>query len=94
VRTWKCSQCGHTEEVTYDWLAEHGGPVCPNCDCDMTLQPKADTASEHLPFGGSHAPDCPYRVGGECLCWRSDPDQNPELAEEGFDDDETDDEDG
>jgi hypothetical protein len=48
----------------------------------MTLQPKADTASEHLPFGGSHAPDCPYRVGGECLCWRSDPDQNPELAEE------------
>jgi len=32
-----------------------------------------------LPFGGSHAPDCPYRSGGECLCWRSDPDQNPEL---------------
>ena len=35
-----------------------------------------------LPFGGSHAPDCPYRSGGECNCWRSDPDQNPELAEE------------
>lgn len=32
-----------------------------------------------LPFGGSHAPDCPYRLKGECDCWRSDPTQNPEL---------------
>lgn len=41
-----------------------------------------DTEEEDdLPYGGSHAPDCPYRVGGECLCWRSDPDQNPELGE-------------
>lgn len=37
---------------------------------------------KHLPFGGSHAPDCPYRCGGECNCWRSDPDLNPELVEE------------
>jgi hypothetical protein len=36
---------------------------------------------EELPFGGSHAPDCPYHAGGECLCWRSDPQQNPELSE-------------
>ena len=28
---------------------------------------------EELPFGGSHAPDCPHHAGGECLCWRSDP---------------------
>lgn len=34
------------------------------------------------PFGGSHAPDCPYRLGGECLCWRSDPEQNPEILED------------
>ena len=35
-----------------------------------------------LPFGGSHAPDCTYRMGhaAPCNCWRSDPDQNPELA--------------
>jgi hypothetical protein len=32
-----------------------------------------------LPFGGSHAPTCPYHHGGECLCWRSDPEQNPEA---------------
>jgi len=37
---------------------------------------------EKLPFGGSHAPDCPHHKGGECLCWRSDPLQNPELAED------------
>lgn len=38
------------------------------------------TIDTGLPHGGSHAPDCPYRVGGECLCWRSDPTQNPELT--------------
>jgi hypothetical protein len=41
MRTWKCPQCGQTEEIRYDWLAEHGGPVCQRCDCDMTLQPEA-----------------------------------------------------
>ena len=30
---------------------------------------------------GSHAPDCPYRQKGECDCWRSDPDQNPEARD-------------
>lgn len=34
------------------------------------------------PFGGSHAPDCPYRIKGECLCWRSDPDENPDAVED------------
>ena len=39
-----------------------------------------DEPEEHpSPFGGSHAPDCPYRFHGECNCWRSDPDQNPEA---------------
>jgi hypothetical protein len=48
ARTWKCPECGHTEEIGYDWLAEHGGPVCGQCDCDMELQPEADaTADEH-----------------------------------------------
>ena len=41
TRTWKCSDCGTTTEVSYDWLAEHGGPVCEKCDCDMELQPEA-----------------------------------------------------
>jgi hypothetical protein len=35
-----------------------------------------------LPFGGRHAPTCPYHHGGECLCWRSDPEKNPELDAE------------
>jgi hypothetical protein len=39
-RLWKCSECGHVEEIDQDWLAEHGGPVCDKCDCDMELQPK------------------------------------------------------
>jgi len=38
---------------------------------------------DQLPFGGSHAPDCTYRLGHavECNCWRSDPKQNPELVD-------------
>ena len=36
-----------------------------------------------LPFGGSHAPDCTYRMGhaAPCNCWRSDPKKNPEHGE-------------
>ena len=41
VRTWKCPDCGETTEISYDWLAEHGGPVCEACDCDMELQPES-----------------------------------------------------
>ena len=41
-RTWKCPDCGKTTEISYDWLAEHGGPACDKCDCDMELQPEAD----------------------------------------------------
>ena len=41
VRTWKCPECGETTEISYDWLAEHGGPVCDRCDCDMELQPES-----------------------------------------------------
>jgi hypothetical protein len=42
MSTWKCPECGHTEEISYDWLAEHGGPVCEHCDCDMELQPETE----------------------------------------------------
>ena len=40
MRTWKCPDCGQTQQINYDWLAEHGGPVCGDCDCDMKLQPE------------------------------------------------------
>jgi hypothetical protein len=55
MRTWKCPDCTRTEEISYDWLAEHGGPACGHCDCDMELQPEAaataddsDTLAERL----------------------------------------------
>jgi len=32
-------------EISYDWLAEHGGPVCEKCDCDMELQPEPEVAA-------------------------------------------------
>lgn len=38
ARKWKCPECGLEESVSQDWLAEHGGPVCSACDCDMELQ--------------------------------------------------------
>ena len=41
VRTWKCPECGYTTEISYDWLAENGGPICGKCDCDMELQPES-----------------------------------------------------
>ena len=53
ARTWKCPECGHTEEISYDWLAEHGGPVCEHCDCDMALQPEADTAVDRCRRSGT-----------------------------------------
>ncbi|NLX98613.1 MAG: hypothetical protein GXY83_20840 [Rhodopirellula sp.] len=46
MRTWKCPACGQTEEISYDWLAARGGPVCGQCDHDMELQPEA-TAIEY-----------------------------------------------
>jgi hypothetical protein len=41
TRTWKCPDCGQSVNVDYDWIAEHGMPVCEKCDCDMELQPAA-----------------------------------------------------
>lgn len=38
-RIWKCPECGHTETIDQDWLADHGEPVC-SCDCDMQIQTK------------------------------------------------------
>ena len=45
TRIWKCPDCKKTTEISYDWLAEHGGPVCEKCDCDMELQPEAAGAN-------------------------------------------------
>ena len=42
TRTWKCPECERSEEIGYDWLAEHGAPICQQCDCDMALQPKME----------------------------------------------------
>ena len=49
MRTWKRPDCGHTEEINYDWLAEHGGPVCQPCDCEMELLPAVASDSSHGP---------------------------------------------
>ena len=46
MRTWNCPECGHTDEISYDWLAEHGGPVCSQCDCDMELQPEVGVTAD------------------------------------------------
>ena len=40
VRTWKCPDCGETAEISYDWLAEHGGPVCENAIATWSYSPK------------------------------------------------------
>jgi len=42
TRTWKCPDCWETREISYDWLAEHSGPICELCDCDMDIQPEAE----------------------------------------------------
>jgi transcription elongation factor Elf1 len=39
-RTWKCPQCGHCVDISYDWLADNGTPICGDCDIDMELQPE------------------------------------------------------
>jgi hypothetical protein len=45
TRTWKCPDCGKTAEISYDWLVEHGGPVCEKCDCDMEVQPESEATA-------------------------------------------------
>lgn len=40
TKTWKCPDCGHTEEISYEWLAQHGTPVCGDCDCEMEIEPE------------------------------------------------------
>jgi uncharacterized Zn finger protein (UPF0148 family) len=46
TRTWKCPECGLSLEISYDWLAKHGGPVCEHCDGDMELQTADDHAAD------------------------------------------------
>ena len=42
TRRWKCTDCGASVEVNYDWIAEHGNPYCPDCDFEMLLVPLDD----------------------------------------------------
>ena len=72
ARTWKCPQCDSTAEISYDWLAEHGGPVCEKCDCDMELQPTADndTLLAELTEIGQELLEWADTMGGwEAKCW-------------------------
>jgi hypothetical protein len=73
ARTWKCPQCGLSLEIGYDWLAEHGGPVCEHCDCDMDLQPAgADNeklAAELLEIGSELLEWANTMGGWEAKCW-------------------------
>ena len=75
---------GKTTEVV--WNAEVDGPTMAKLLQDQAsdagffgLTEDGEDTEGTFPFEGSHAPDCPYHAGGECLCWRSDPEQNPEL---------------
>jgi len=72
ARTWKCPQCGFSLEIDYDWLAEHGGPVCEHCDCDMDLQPATDNgnlAAELLEIGKELLDWAETTGGWEAKCW-------------------------
>jgi len=35
---WKCELCNRQLEWSYLELTDNGGPICPNCDSDMTLE--------------------------------------------------------
>jgi len=73
TRTWKCPQCGLSLEISYDWLAQHGGPVCEHCDCDMDLQPAgADDGKlvvELLEIGKELLEWADTMGGWEAKCW-------------------------
>jgi len=36
-RQWKCPDCDAVIDYDYEHMAEVGGPVCGDCDCDMKL---------------------------------------------------------
>ena len=71
ARTWQCPQCGLSLEISYDQLAEHGGPVCDHCDCDMELQPADnDTLLAELTEIGQELLAWADTMGGwEAKCW-------------------------
>jgi hypothetical protein len=65
ARTWKCPECGHTEAISYDWLAEHGGPVCGECDCDMELQPNAKMTVDEEVHAVNEPKQYVFRLDGQ-----------------------------
>ena len=73
ARTWKCPQCDSTAEISYDWLAEHGGPVCEHCDCDMDLQfagaDNGKLVAELLEIGKELLEWADTMGGWEAKCW-------------------------
>jgi hypothetical protein len=73
MRTWKCPDCGKTTDISYDWLANHGGPICEKCDCDMELQPAAaddDNLLVELMEIGKELLEWANTMGGwEAPCW-------------------------
>ena len=72
----------------YDFDKKESVEMTVPTDCvEIKILPQTEVYAEAVsdgseePFGGSHAPDCPYRLKGECNCWRSDPEQNPEARD-------------
>ena len=68
-RTWKCRECGATTEIGYDWLAEHGGPICEKCDCDMELQPNDKPQPDWLKIGEALLNWSDFMGGWDAKCW-------------------------
>lgn len=65
MRTWKCPVCGHATEISYDWLAQNGGPVCGQCDCDMELVPVPQAGDEAVAHPARDNTELP--VNGQSL---------------------------
>jgi hypothetical protein len=71
--TWKCPHCGYSLEINYDWLAEHGGPLCEHCQRGMALQPGVadnDDLLAELSEVGRELLEWASTMGGwEAKCW-------------------------
>jgi len=50
------------EKISYDWLAEHGRPVCGQCDCNMKLQPEASVTADGEVHAVTEPEQYPLRI--------------------------------